>query len=411
MSDYGRISKSIVKAIADALRFCNGNEAQYTPGQMPNAVRLLKKRLTQKTITQNGTYIPPSNYDGFDRVTVNVEGGDTVLVGKSITANGNYNPADDLAGGYSSVTVAVPNTFGTADEGKVVSNGQLVTQSSMSIASNGTYDTTLVNEVEVNVSGGGGDKIWPKIVDRTITEISDSAIQNIGTAAFYRCTALSSVSFPAAGSLGVSAFYGCSALAEASFPEVLSIDAYCFENCNALATASFPKATIIGTAAFRSCVALSAVSFPVAESIGASAFQSCTALTGANFPEAASVSARAFASCTSLATAVFPKLKSVVMQTFQDCTALSLASFPEAAAIGSLAFGNCFNLVSLYLLGSSFCSLTSKTAFNSTPIGGYSASAGQFGSIYVPASLYSSYIATGQNWYSFSSRFVSVEAQ
>ena len=443
MSDYGRISKSIVKAIADALRYCNGNGAQYTPEQMPNAVRLLKKRLTQKTITRNGVYIPPSNYDGFDRVTVNVEGGDTVLVEKNITANGTYDPADDLAGGYSSVNVAVPgpslqsktatqngqvtpdngydglsavdvavpNTYSAADDGKVVSNGQLVAQSSMSIASNGTYDTTLINEVEINVSGGGGDGIWPKIVDRTITEISDSAIQDIGTAAFYRCTALSSVSFPAAEILRVSAFCSCSALAEANFPEVLSIDAYCFENCNALATASFPKATIIGTAAFRSCAALSAVSFTVAESIGASAFQSCTALTGANFPEAASVSARAFASCTSLATAVFPKLKSVVMQTFQDCTALSLASFPEATAIGSLAFGNCFNLVSLYLLGSSFCTLTSKTAFNSTPIGGYSASAGQFGSIYVPASLYSLYTATGQNWYSFSSRFVSVEAQ
>ena len=107
MSDYGRISKAIVKAIADALRFCNGNEAQYTPGQMPNAVRLLKKRLTQKTITQNGTYIPPSNYDGFDLVTVNVEGGsgDTVLVSKNITANGNYSPVDDNADGYSSVSV------------------------------------------------------------------------------------------------------------------------------------------------------------------------------------------------------------------------------------------------------------------------------------------------------------------
>lgn len=479
MSDYGRISKAIVKAIADALRYCNGNEAQYTPVQMPNAVRLLKKRLTQKTITRNGVYIPTSGYDGFDRVTVNVEGGDTVLVEKSITANGTYDPADDLAGGYSGVTVnvpppvlvsknitangnyspvddnadgyssvsvavpgpnlqsktatqngtvtpdtgydglsavdvAVPNTYSAADNGKVVSGGQLVAQSSMSIASNGNYDTTLYNEVNINVSGGGGgDGIWPKIVDKTITEISDSAgsIQNIGIAAFCYCNELSSVSFPAAESLGAGAFSRCSALAEVSFPEVINIDEYCFEKCNALATASFPKAKIIGTGAFRSCAALSTVSFPAAQSIGTSAFQSCTALTDANFPEATFVAARAFASCTSLATAVFPKLQSVVTQTFQGCTALSLASFPEATEIGSVAFVNCFNLVSLYLLGSSFCSLTSKTAFNSTPIGGYSASAGQFGSIYVPASLYSLYTATGQNWYSFSSRFVSVGAQ
>ena len=187
MSDYGRISKSIVKAIADALRFCNGNEAQYTPGQMPNAVRLLKKRLMQKTITQNGTYIPPSNYDGFDRVTVNVEGGsgDAVLVSKNITANGNYSPSDDNADGYSSVSVAVPgpslqsktatangtitpdsgydglssvavavpNTYSAADNGKVVSSGQLVAQTSRAaaITENGAFDTTYNNSVTVNV--------------------------------------------------------------------------------------------------------------------------------------------------------------------------------------------------------------------------------------------------------------------
>ena len=205
MSDHGRISKSIVKAIADALRFCNGNEAQYTPGQMPNAVRLLKKRLTQKTITQNGTYIPPSNYDGFDRVMVNVEGsgGDAVLVSKNITANGNYSPVDDNADGYSSVsvavpgavlqaktatangtvtpdsgydgmssvTVAIPNTYSAADNGKVVSNGQLVAQTARAaaITQNGTYDTTENNSVAVNVPSGA----VPVLQSKTVTENGD----------------------------------------------------------------------------------------------------------------------------------------------------------------------------------------------------------------------------------------------
>lgn len=198
MSDYGRISKAIVKAIADALRFCNGNEAQYTPGQMPNAVRLLKKRLTQKTITQNGVYIPPSNYDGFDRVTVNVEGGggDAVLVEKSITANGDYSPSDDNADGYSfvsvavlepslqsktatangtvtpdtgydglsSVAVAVPNTYSAADNGKVVSNGQLVAQTARAITQNGMVDTTENNSVSVNVPNSYGASDEGKVV-------------------------------------------------------------------------------------------------------------------------------------------------------------------------------------------------------------------------------------------------------
>lgn len=114
MSDYGRISKSIVKAIADALRFCNGNEAQYTPGQMPNAVRLLKKRLTQKTITQNGTYIPPSNYDGFDRVMVDVSGG-PIYYGKSapLSSLGNN---EDLYIQYQIMTSAFDHTYGIVAE-------------------------------------------------------------------------------------------------------------------------------------------------------------------------------------------------------------------------------------------------------------------------------------------------------
>jgi len=203
MAEYGRISKAIVKAIADALRFCNGNEAQYTPGQMPNAVRLLKKRLTQKTITRNGVYIPTSGYDGFDRVTVNVQGGggDAVLVSKNIIANGNYSAVDDSADGYSSVSVAVPgpnlqsktatqngtvtpdtgydglsavdvavpNTYSAADNGKVVSGGALVEQTGRSVAANGTYDTTGNNSVTVNVPSQAAPVLQPK----TVTENGD----------------------------------------------------------------------------------------------------------------------------------------------------------------------------------------------------------------------------------------------
>jgi hypothetical protein len=45
--------------------------------------------------------------------------------------------------------------------------------------------------------------------------------------------------------------------------------------------------------------------------------------------------------------------------------------------------------------------------FNSTPISNYSASAGRFGSIYVPASLLTEY-QTASRWSYFSSRFVTL---
>lgn len=78
-------------------------------------------------------------------------GGEAVLVNKNIDANGTYNASADSADGYKKVVVDVPNSYGAGDEGKVVDNGALVSQTSASYTSNGTYDTTLVNEVEVDV--------------------------------------------------------------------------------------------------------------------------------------------------------------------------------------------------------------------------------------------------------------------
>ena len=82
-------------------------------------------------------------------------GGSSPSLGtKTITANGTYNASSDNLDGYSQVMANVPNTYSAGDEGKVVSNGALVAQSSQNITQNGTYDTTLKNQVVVSVSGG-----------------------------------------------------------------------------------------------------------------------------------------------------------------------------------------------------------------------------------------------------------------
>lgn len=76
-------------------------------------------------------------------------GGDTEIQALNVTQNGTYNPGSGKA--YKPVNVNVPNSYGAGDEGKVVSGGALVTQTTKNITANGTVDTTTNNEVVVSV--------------------------------------------------------------------------------------------------------------------------------------------------------------------------------------------------------------------------------------------------------------------
>jgi len=122
--------------------------------------------------------LPDTGYDGLAQVTVAASqgGGGSTLITKSISANGTYSASSDNADGYSQVTVAVPNSYSQSDEGKVVSNGALVSQTSQNITTNGTYDTTLKNEVVVSVSGGGTPSATAHIIYFEFTDSTDATI-------------------------------------------------------------------------------------------------------------------------------------------------------------------------------------------------------------------------------------------
>lgn len=168
--------------------------------------------------------------------------------------------------------------------------------------------------------------------------------------------------------------------------EVGYVGAYAFASCTSLTTASFPSCQVINSSAFFSCSKLTTISFPSCSSIGNSAFYYCYKLTTIELPVCKTVGSYAFGNCYSLTT----------------------ASFPSCVSLYNYAFVNCYNLTSLYLTGSSVAGLINSTAFNSTPIAGYTTSTGGvYGSIFVPSSLYNTYISS-TNWVYFSSRFVSV---
>jgi hypothetical protein len=102
----------------------------------------------------------------------------------SVTENGDYNAPSGTA--YNPVSVNVPNIYAASDEGKVVSNGELVSQTSQTVTENGTVDTTLVNSLTVDVQGSGGDAyaIARAMVDGTLTEYIDPNVTKVRRGAF-----------------------------------------------------------------------------------------------------------------------------------------------------------------------------------------------------------------------------------
>ena len=164
----------------------------------------------------------------------------------------------------------------------------------------------------------------------------------------------------------------------------------------------------ISAYAFYSYTNLVKASFPACTTIGSHAFDGCTRLTEASFPVCASITSYAFYSCSYLSKASFPACTRIGSNAFRDCFALTEASFPVCAGITSYAFYSCRNLISLNLGAVSSVPTLGPNVFFGTPIGGNTTSTGGvYGSVYVPASLYESFL-TATNWSSISARIVSV---
>ena len=170
----GLVERQNLEDIADAIRSKNGSSDTYTPAEMAQAISGIHTAdevvLVQKTVNANGQYnASDDSADGYSGVRVNVpnsysasdEGkvvsnGDLVAqTTKQITSNGTHDTTTN-----NSVAVDVPNSYTTSDNGKVVVNQELVTQTSRNVTANGTYDTTENNEVVVNVPSGGGGGVY-----------------------------------------------------------------------------------------------------------------------------------------------------------------------------------------------------------------------------------------------------------
>ena len=137
-------------------------------------------------------------------------------------------------------------------------------------------------------------------------------------------------------------------------------------------------------------------------SIGGNAFSGCSSLTTADFPAATSIGSSAFQSCSKLTTADFPAATSIGGNAFSGCSSLTTADFPAATSISGAAFHLCSKLTALILRSATMATLSSTSAFSSTPI------ASGTGYIYVPAALVDRYKAA-TNWSTYANKFRALE--
>lgn len=106
-----------------------------------------------------------------------------------------------------------------------------------------------------------------------VTAINDNAFAN--------CSATSIIIPDSVTEIGTKAFYGCSALTNVSIPDgITSISRYMFEGCTSLTSITIPNSvTSIGDVAFSSCTSLSSITIPDSvTSIGNYAFTYCSSL-------------------------------------------------------------------------------------------------------------------------------------
>lgn len=200
-------------------------------------------------------------------------GGDVTVEALSVTENGTHTAEEGKA--FNPVTVNVPNTYAAADEGKVVSNGALVSQTAHAeVTQNGTIDTTLYNSVPVNVSGGDPNENLSKLLNLTITHIEDATAIRIHTFRLSALPNLVSVNLPSVTQIDSSGFKSNANLETVSMHAVSAIQNEAFYQCNKLTALAFPKLRSL-QAAFKRCNLLAYIDLGLPDSIPKYTFEYC----------------------------------------------------------------------------------------------------------------------------------------
>lgn len=198
---------------------------------------------------------------------------------------------------------------------------------------------------------GSGSSPWHSYRTYIKTVCFQGNVENIGSNAFYDCSALESITIPDSVKwIDSYAFSKCTSLTNVTIPEsVISIGASSFEYCSSLTSVTIPDSiTSIPAQTFLDCSALSQISIPnCVTSIGRAAFYGCSSLTDIVIPENITIiNEYTFHGCTALETFTVPNnVTSIGNYAFFHCSGLTSVTISDSVtSIGTGAFDRCIEL-------------------------------------------------------------------
>lgn len=302
------------------------------------------------SITANGTTTEDVTSYATASITTAVPASAVDSGTKSISTNGTHDVI-----GYASANVAVPNSYSAGDEGKVVSSGALVSQTSDTVTANDTYDTTLINSLTVNVSGGGGISV-------------DDIAQNLQpSGAITLSNSVTSIPEYALAGKPITSIIA---------PSVTTLGSMCLQNTQitTIDDTNFPSLgvssqySVILRMSSLQHITLSGRKISLAS--GSGALQDNAKLVSAEFPHCAED--------------VGASTQSMGQSAFRGDTKLEIVDIGSCNNISNMAFYNCSKLTTIIMRKTSLVTLANANAFNNSSF----KSGGVGGTIYIPKALY-----------------------
>ena len=297
-----------------------------------------------------------------------------------------------------------------------------------SLASYAFWGCSQITKAEFPACSKVGNAVFSGCTSLSSAELDYANVSQIGERAFAGTKISGTLSFPSCTYIGEGAFSGCSLISEifVSAGTISAIYSSTFADCVALQRVEGLSSVIaVSGYAFSRCSKLTLPSGTVLRYISDYAFAGCSELSEVKFStRVAAIGWGAFEGCKNLKIqdntltigVVTPLAKASAVlgfAAFSRCTALSRLSFTVegngglsfGVFMGGFQFANCTAL-SLFILGPATKTFSVDSYwFYNTPITD-SSHLGDFGSIYMPASKYESFMALS-GWSYYQSRIVS----